>query len=175
MRGTGLGTTVARAGAHAGGVGDRRWHDLVARHLSVVRKALARYHGREIEAGEPLHDMWVRLTLDDDLQVVDIEVATEAGPFQICPDIAPAFQVMKGERIQPGWHQRIKMLLGGVKGCIHLSEMLGAMGTVAYQTTYSRRQRAPGAKQRPPVDSCHALAADGELVKRYWPQFYRGD
>jgi hypothetical protein len=132
------------------------------------------YRG-EIKAGEPVHDMWVRLTLDDDFNVVDIDVATDAGPFRICPDIAPAFKVMKGERIQPGWHQRIKTLLGGVKGCIHLSEMLGAMGTVAFQTMYGRGQRKPDPARRPPhLDSCHALASDGELVKRYWPQFYSG-
>ena len=45
-------TEVAQAGAHAVFLGDRRWHELVDRHHEVVRKALARYHGREIEAGD---------------------------------------------------------------------------------------------------------------------------
>ena len=45
-------TEVAQAGAHAVFLGDRRWHELVDRHHAVVRKALAHYNGREIEAGE---------------------------------------------------------------------------------------------------------------------------
>jgi DNA-binding CsgD family transcriptional regulator len=45
-------TEVPQAGAHAVWLGDRRWHDLVDRHHAVVRKALARYHGKEIDAGE---------------------------------------------------------------------------------------------------------------------------
>ncbi|HKW71919.1 MAG TPA: alpha/beta fold hydrolase [Candidatus Dormibacteraeota bacterium] len=45
-------TNVAQAGAHAVWLGDNRWHQLVESHLAVVRKALSRYHGREIEAGE---------------------------------------------------------------------------------------------------------------------------
>ena len=52
MLATVLCTNVAQAGAHAVWLGDRRWNELIDRHHAVVRKALARYAGREIEAGE---------------------------------------------------------------------------------------------------------------------------
>jgi DNA-binding CsgD family transcriptional regulator len=52
MLATVLCTSVSQAGAHAVWLGDKRWHDLVDRHHAAVRKALARYHGREIDAGE---------------------------------------------------------------------------------------------------------------------------
>jgi pimeloyl-ACP methyl ester carboxylesterase/DNA-binding CsgD family transcriptional regulator len=52
MLATVLCTNVAQAGAHAVWLGDKRWHQLVDRHHAVVRKALARHRGREIEAGE---------------------------------------------------------------------------------------------------------------------------
>ena len=52
MLATVLCTSVAQAGAHAVWLGDKRWNQLVDSHHAVVRKALARYHGREIEAGE---------------------------------------------------------------------------------------------------------------------------
>jgi pimeloyl-ACP methyl ester carboxylesterase/DNA-binding CsgD family transcriptional regulator len=52
MLATVLCTNVTQAGAHAVWMGDRRWNELVERHLQVVRKELARYSGREIEAGE---------------------------------------------------------------------------------------------------------------------------
>src|SRR5256885_13571562 len=51
MLATVLCTNVAQAGAHAVWLGGRQWHDLVDRHHSVARKAIARYGGREIEAG----------------------------------------------------------------------------------------------------------------------------
>lgn len=52
MLATVLCTSVAQAGAHAVWLGDRRWNQLVDRHLAVVRRALERFHGREVEAGE---------------------------------------------------------------------------------------------------------------------------
>jgi len=45
-------TSVAQAGAHAVWLGDRRWHELLDSHHAVVRKALKKYAGREIEANE---------------------------------------------------------------------------------------------------------------------------
>jgi hypothetical protein len=36
-----------------------------------------------------------------------------------------------------------------------------------------RRERASG--DRPSIiDTCHALAADGPVVRREWPQFWEG-
>ena len=52
MLATVLCTSVAQAGAHAVWLGDKRWHQLVGSHHAVVRKALARYSGREIEKSE---------------------------------------------------------------------------------------------------------------------------
>jgi pimeloyl-ACP methyl ester carboxylesterase/DNA-binding CsgD family transcriptional regulator len=52
MLATVLCTSVAQAGAHALWLGDKRWQALIDRHHAVVRKALNRYHGKEIHAGE---------------------------------------------------------------------------------------------------------------------------
>jgi pimeloyl-ACP methyl ester carboxylesterase/DNA-binding CsgD family transcriptional regulator len=52
MLATVLCTNVTQAGAHAVWLGDKGWNELVDRHHAVVRKALARYAGREIDAGE---------------------------------------------------------------------------------------------------------------------------
>ncbi|HLZ95414.1 MAG TPA: alpha/beta fold hydrolase [Candidatus Dormibacteraeota bacterium] len=51
MLATVLCTNVTQAGAHAVWLGDKKWNQLVEHHHSVVRKELARYSGREIEAG----------------------------------------------------------------------------------------------------------------------------
>jgi hypothetical protein len=132
----------------------------------------------EIKADEPIHDMWIRLTLDDDMVVQDIEAQTAASPFQTCGAITPAYAAMKGMRVGKGWNKRIKELFGGTAGCTHHTEMLGAMATVAYQTIFAARNRwkSADAETRRPVflDTCHALASGSETVKKHWPEFYTG-
>lgn len=135
----------------------------------------------KVEAGTPVHDMWIRLTVDNTLLIHEVEASLDAGPHRICPDITPNFKVLEGERIAPGWFLNVKKLLGGVKGCVHMVEMLGPMGTVAYQTLGPSRvtEAQDGAEGRtrakpPRIDTCHAHASDGELVKKRWPEFYTG-
>ena len=133
-----------------------------------------------VHAGEPIHDMWVRLTLDEHFVVQDVEAVTEAAPFAICPAITGSFSAIKGLKVGAGWRRGLKERLGGVKGCTHQVEMLGAMATVAYQTMWkyvSEQMSATGSGQhrRPGfIDSCHAFASDGPVVHEHWPEFYTG-
>jgi len=133
----------------------------------------------EIRAGEPLHEMWIRLTIDDEMLVRDVEAATDAGPYRVCPDITPRFAVLKGLRIAPGWTKAVRQRLGGVNGCTHLVELLGPVATVAYQTLVALRMKRldelPADRRPPVIDSCHAYRSDGEVVQRRWPDFYTGD
>jgi hypothetical protein len=136
----------------------------------------------EIAADEPLHDMRIRLTVDGEFQITEVTAETAAGPYEICPAITPAFQALKGERIGRGWSALLRQKFGGVKGCTHHVELLRNMATVAFQTIYgelSRRRRQSGtpaqkSSTRPAlIDSCHAYAADGDVVKAAWPDFHR--
>lgn len=147
-------------------------------HMSDVKTYAFHNHDRgEIQAGEPIHDMWIRLTLDDGYVVRAIEAVTAAGPFSICPAIAPNLQRMVGERIGPGWRKAVRDKLGGVEGCTHLSEMLVNMGTPAFQTIAPKRSRpdthaaAEGAKRPALIGTCHAFSPDGPVVARLWPDF----
>jgi len=131
----------------------------------------------EVASGEPVHEMWLRLTVDDELLIHAVEAATDASPYQVCPDITPNFSVLAGERIRPGFNRRVKQLLGGVKGCTHLVELLGPLATTAFQTTVAVRARkhAQGPRRRPGlINTCHAFADDGEVVQRLWPEFHTG-
>ena len=66
-------------------------------HLTAVKaySFINEYRGT-IKPGEPLHDMWIRLTVDHKFIVCEVEVATDAGPYELCPTILPAFQKIKG-------------------------------------------------------------------------------
>jgi hypothetical protein len=133
----------------------------------------------EIPAGEALHDMSIRLTIDEDFKVHDIEAVTDFSPFRLCPNITPNFKRMIGSEIKAGWTQQVRRQLGGVEGCTHLVELLIAMATVAFQTLYP--VRAAKATKRPPgqrpglLETCHAFATDSPIVKRDWPEFYTGE
>jgi hypothetical protein len=130
-----------------------------------------------IAAGEPIHRMRVRLTLDEDLRVHAAEACTEAGPFDVCGAIVPAYASLAGLVIGRGWRRRVLERLGGVHGCTHLTDLLlGPVTTTAMQTIMAARARREGsAGGRPAViDTCHALASDGEIVARQWPAFHTG-
>jgi hypothetical protein len=133
-------------------------------------------HDRDgIAAGEPIHLMRLRLTLDEDLRVHAAEAFTAAGPFDQCGAIAPAYAGIVGLTIGAGWRRRVLERLGGVHGCTHLTELLlGPMTTTAMQTIMAARARreASGGGRPAVIDTCHALAADGDVVARQWPEFH---
>jgi hypothetical protein len=142
-----------------------------------------------VEPGDPVHDMQIRLTLDDHFTVMDIAVVTAASPFAICADITPAFDALKGATVAKGWSRTLRNSFSGAHGCTHHVEMLRAMGTVAFQTIYGYREKAkrdaglsdtdgPPADATPGkrpgfLDTCHALASDGDVVRTHWPAFYQ--
>jgi hypothetical protein len=133
----------------------------------------------EIQAGEPVHEMWLRLTIDEDLLIHEAEAVTDHGPFPMCPDITPRFSLLAGIRIGPGWTRAVSSRVGGVLGCTHLRELLKPMATTAYQTLVGARQartRQAVESGRPPanLNTCHAYAPDSPVVREYYPTFYTG-
>lgn len=148
------------------------------------------YRGR-IEPGTPIHEMWMRLTLDDTLTIRAVEVCTDASPFAICTGAVPNYQKLVGLSIRPGFTRKSRALLGGVMGCTHLTELLGPVATTAFQTIFpvlarereemkavsgDGSSRQDGDQKRPALlNTCHAFASDGSLVKRRWPDFYTGE
>jgi hypothetical protein len=125
-------------------------------------------------AGEPVHDMWLRITVDRELKIVDAAAAMDAMPYlNHCDQIVPAYKLLVGVAIRPGFHQRLKELLGGVRGCTHITELAGSLATAAFQTMAG--QRVQPAEQKPfQLDRCHALASTSPVVARFYPQWYRG-
>jgi hypothetical protein len=125
-------------------------------------------------AGEPVHGMWLRITVDRELKIVDAAAAMDAMPYlDYCGEIVPAYKLLIGVAIRPGYHQRLKELLGGVRGCTHITELAGSLATAAFQTMAG--QRIQPEDQKPfQLDRCHALASTSPVVGRYYPKWYRG-
>ena len=129
-----------------------------------------------VGAGTPVHDMLVCLTVDDNLVVQKAEASTESAPFSICPGITANVSLLEGEKISAGWTKTVRSKFGGVAGCTHILQLIiGPLATTAYQTIVplkNARNKGKSPKSRPPIiDTCHAFAADGPIVKRLWPEF----
>ena len=125
-------------------------------------------------AGEPVHGMWLRITVDKQLTIVDAAASMDAMPYVgDCNKIEPAYRKLIGLAIRPGYQHRLKELLGGVRGCTHITEMAGMLATAAFQSMAGQRLQDP-AKRPFQLDRCHALAVTSPVVGRYYPQWYQG-
>lgn len=125
-------------------------------------------------AGEPIHSMWLRITIDGTLTIVDAAAATDARPYAgYCEAIVPEYRKLVGLSIRPGFTNRVRELLGGTAGCTHITELVGSLATAAFQTLAGQGMQPPDAKPFQ-LDRCHALRSDGPVAARFYPQWYRG-
>jgi hypothetical protein len=158
--------------------GDGLW-DIEGRLTDTKTYAFNNRWRGEVAAGRPVHDMSVRLTVDDELVIRAVEAVIDAAPFAVCAEVTgatPPFAALEGERIGRGWSRTVRRLVGGTKGCTHVTELLGRMATTCYQTVfpYRARTRARPTEPRPPRlrNSCHAWRDDGPLVAELHPRFH---
>jgi hypothetical protein len=135
-----------------------------------------------IVPGEPLHGLFLRLTVNEEMEIVAAEAASDFTPYGICPGAAPNFARLAGLKVGPGFNRAVAERVGGVLGCTHLREVLGQMATVAFQTLYpiraakeqaeTARALASGhAPKRKPamLGSCIAYAPDSPVAQARWP------
>lgn len=127
--------------------------------------------------GEAVHDMWVRVTIDRAMNVLDAVASADAVPYPGgCDTIAPAYRKLIGLNLMKGFRRGIGDLFGAVRGCSHLTELVSLLPTAAIQTFASLMRdnegHAPG--ERPfQLDQCHALETTSETVRRYYPRWFR--
>ena len=129
-----------------------------------------------IEAGEPVHGMSLRVTLDLEFLIHDIVASSDYVPAASCQTVVAGMKKLIGLQIASGWMKQVRERVGGVLGCTHLIELLGPIGTTAYQTMYreveEHNQSKPGGLKPRVIDSCVTWAAHGDAVKKRWPEFY---
>jgi hypothetical protein len=142
--------------------------------------------GRSVPTGTPLHEMWVRLTLDETMTITACEATTENGPYSICTQGSATMPRLVGLQIKSGFMKAANERLHGAEGCTHLREVLAQMATTSFQTMANTKTRAgalarlngtfDSAKARTDdsraarlIDSCFAYARDGVVVRERWP------
>jgi len=133
----------------------------------------------EIKAGEALHDISLRVTIDSELIIKDIEASTDLAPMNACSDPNPWYKKLIGEQIATGWRLKVKAIFAGVQGCTHLNDMLTISAATAFQTVYpwqmQQNIRKVGADKTfkyvagMMLNSCHGFSQEGHMIKSNWP------
>jgi hypothetical protein len=127
------------------------------------------------EAGEPIHEMWVRVTVDREFNVLAIEARTDRMPYPgACDRIEDAYAKLVGTNLARGFRRALHEAMGGVKGCTHLTELLGYLPTAAIQTFAGLTREIHGDAKPFQLDRCHALETTTDTVRRFYPAWYRG-
>ena len=122
-------------------------------------------------AGESVHAMWLRITIDRTLTIVDAEAVAEATPYpSYCDQIVPDYKKLIGLAIRPGFSAQVKRLFSGTRGCTHITDLIGMVATTAFQTIAGQIQQ-PLETIPFQLDKCHALALDAPAVARFYPQW----
>jgi hypothetical protein len=124
-----------------------------------------------IRAGESVHHMLMRITIDDDMVIRAAEVVMADTPFAVCPAIAPNFEGLVGMTLGLGLRMQLTAKFGGTNGCTHILELMGPIATTAYQTLSVRGPKTVPGSRPPTIGRCHAMAADGPVVARMWPDY----
>ena len=88
-----------------------------------------------------VHHMVLRITIDRDRIIQHAEAITITGPYAICPTANAIFENLVGLQIGPGWRRKVQAAIGGRHGCTHITELLGPVATIAYQTLYGEEAR----------------------------------
>ncbi|MEK9683011.1 MAG: DUF2889 domain-containing protein [Rhodospirillaceae bacterium] len=159
---------------------DGNW-DIEGHLIDVADYDISNFYRGTIQAGSPIHDMRIRITLNAELEIVDIIADMDAHPYSVCPGVLPSFHLLKGEKIGPGWNRKLRELLGGVNGCVHLVDLLRPVGTIGFKTVRREAGKDDVAKEKRQdyspyqINTCHALSSSGEIVKSRWPDLYTGN
>ncbi len=139
------------------------------------------YHNRDrgqVKAGEPVHLMLLRLTLDLEMNIIEVHAGMEYAPFSMCPGARAVMKNLEGLQIKSGWLRQARERIGRRESCTHLFELLGPLSTTAYQTMHialeKRADTRPNRKRPRIIDQCYSLASDSPVVRLEWPEFYTG-
>ena len=131
-------------------------------------------------AGDAVHHLFLRVTLDAQLCIQDISTSMSTAPFGECGVADQHMRRFVGMTMGSGWRQTIEKTIGGLEGCTHIRELLFNLATAAFQTIPHHREmqrmergEPQHLSDQPPffVGKCMSWDVNGPVVARLMPQF----
>ena len=127
---------------------DDALYDIEGHLVDVKSVAFHNMDRGEVRAGEPIHEMWIRLTVDLNLHVVDVEAQTVWGPYAACGDITPNFKRLKGLTIKQGGHKKHAHCSGASRDARIWSSYWGRLRRLRFRPCMRIRSTARGRTAR---------------------------
>jgi len=132
----------------------------------------------ELQPGDPVHDIGLRLAVDDSLTIREAQAMMRATPFPTCIEVEPILQRLVGERIGKGGARSFGARWA-TGDCTHLSELLGPPSRRCFRRCPTANRRKPATRWTiiAPSPSGHFhrwlpfLRTDGPVVAEIFPQF----
>lgn len=136
--------------------------------------------------GLPIHELWLRITIDRKLTIVNAEASSEWAPYAaLCAESNSAYRALIGLNLLQNFRREAGARLRGTAGCTHLTELCAVLPTAAIQAfsgeVWSIESGSPFAQggaeatsAQPPfqLGCCHALRFDGPAVREYYPRWF---
>jgi hypothetical protein len=129
-------------------------------------------------AGQPIHDLVLRLVIDRDLNVVAAGAESLAVPYPgHCDRHGDSYGRLAGLNLLRGFREGARQRVGGALGCTHLTELAQVLPTAVVQAmageVIDTRGEHDTADRPFQLDRCHALRSDGEAVRQHYPRWFR--
>ena len=135
-----------------------------------------------LPVGSPMHHMRARVTVDNNLRVIDAHAAMPALPFAYCAGALAGVEKLRGELMGPGWRHAVSAAMGASRGCTHMRELFYLLATTAFQTISAYREQHMPELGTPKdldtgkpffLDGCHSWSQASPVVAQYFPEFHR--
>lgn len=134
-----------------------------------------------VPVGEFMHRMSLTLVIDGDYTIRDVRAITQTAPWAMCGGTDDAYRKLVGLRIGAGFSQKVKELLGGTRGCTHVTELVAQAANTYMQASWPDRiarqmQVSQDPRQWPDkstltfVNHCHAWRQDGTTLVQEYPE-----
>ena len=129
-------------------------------------------------AGDPIHDMLLRLVVDERFNVVEAGAESMSVPYPgNCDEHGDVYQKLVGLNLMQRFRETVRARVGGVQGCTHITELAQVLPTAVVQAFAGEVIDTRGdsdSSERPfQIDRCHALRSDGPAVLAFYPRWYR--
>ncbi len=128
-----------------------------------------------------IHHMVIRMLVGEPgLRIQDTEVEMKTYPRDECIDTMKSMELLKGLQIKSGFTATVKGLMGGNKGCAHLTSLVTTMAHEVIQGYYTfiaqSSESSSSTKNKKGfssfiVDTCHVWRKDGPVLKKLMVEF----
>ena len=146
--------------------------------LIDVKTRVAQMADGPRQPGTPIHDMLLRLVVNEQLDVIAAGSETRWMPYKgLCSEHSDAYARLVGLNLMKDFRKQLRLRVGGGLGCTHITELAQVLPTAVVQAfageVIDTRGTAEGASKPFQIDHCHALRSSGEAVRLHYPRWYR--